>query len=207
MSGAAHPGQPGHPAEDADRAAIRRVIEAWGFRRDSGEWEALSETFHPEGRIAVSWFAGSFADFVDSCMAIFGRSFSKHVACGSRITLRGSRAVAETDMLLFTRGLVGEAEVATQTNMRFLDRVERRGDGPWRILDRVAIYDHDMLLSLPGGAALVIPPEELAGLAPGYRFLAWRLRRAGRQIADNLPGPGTPEEAQARRGAADWLAA
>jgi len=205
MSGTVNPGQPGSPAADADRAAIRRVIEAWGFLRDSGDWEGLGETFHPEGRIAVSWFAGAFPDFVAACTASRGRSFAKHVACGSRIELRGPRAVAETDMLLFTRGLVGEVEVATQTNLRFLDRVERRGEGPWRILDRVAIYDHDVLLPAPGGPALVLPSEELAGLAPGYRFLAWRLRRAGRTIADNLPCPGTAEEAAARRDAAAWL--
>ncbi len=199
-----HPGLPA-PAADTDRAAIRRVIEAWGFARDGGEWDALADTFHPDGRIAVSWFSGTFADFVAACRANRGRSFSKHVMCGGRVALGGDRAVAETDVLLFTRGTVEGVEVETRTNMRFLDRFERRGDGVWRAFDRVALYDHDSMAPVIPGAPIPLDPAELVGLAPGHRFLAWRLRRAGRTIPDDLPGPGTPEEAARRAECDAWL--
>ncbi|WP_426959379.1 nuclear transport factor 2 family protein [Muricoccus radiodurans] len=207
MSEAEHPGQPGRPEEEADRAAIRRVIEAWGFRRDAGEWDALSETFHLEGTIAVSWYAGPFAGFVEACRAIRGRNFSKHVMCGSRLVLRGRRALAETDVLLHMRGLVDGVEMIGQTNMRFLDRVERRGEGPWRLLDRVAVYDHDTIAPAIPGTAAPIAAEELAGLAPGHRFLAWRLRRAGRTVPDDLPAPGSAREAALRQEGDTWLEA
>ncbi|WP_376094415.1 nuclear transport factor 2 family protein [Roseomonas sp. CCTCC AB2023176] len=203
-----HAGMPRDAAEDADLTAVRRLIEAWGFRRDAGEWEALADTFHPEGSIAVSWYGpGPFAGFVAACRANRGKTFSKHAMCGSRVTFRGPRAVAETDVLLFMRGAVQGVEVVGQTNMRFLDRIERRGDGAWRILDRTAIYDHDMMAPAISGTALPVAPDALTGLPPGYRFLAWRLRLAGRTVPDDLPTPGSKAEATLRREAAAWLAA
>ena len=203
----AHPGLPRDPAEDADRAAIRRLIEAWGFRRDAGEWDALTDTFHPDGRIAVSWYAhGPFSGFVAACRANRGKTFSKHAMCGGRVELRGPRAVAETDVLLFMRGAVGGVEVVGQTNMRFLDRLERRGDGVWRILDRVAIYDHDTMAPAIPGTVVPMAPGALDGLPPGHRFLAWRLRLVGRTVPDDLPSPRSEAEAALRREAAAWLA-
>jgi hypothetical protein len=196
-----HPGQPRSPAEEADLAAIRRVVEAWGFARDGGDWEALAATFHPEGRIAVSWFDGPFADFVESCRVRRSVAYSKHAMAGSRVALRGDRAFAETDVLLFMRGPVEGVEMIGQTNMRFLDRFERRA-GIWRILDRIAVYDHDMMLpAVPGSA----PAMDLAGDAPGHRFLAWRLRRAGRTVPSDLPGPGSAGEAARRAEGLAWL--
>ncbi|WP_338664704.1 nuclear transport factor 2 family protein [Pararoseomonas sp. SCSIO 73927] len=200
----AHPGLPGTAAEEADRAAIRRVIEAWGFARDAGDWDALAATFQPDGRIAVSWFDGPFAAFVETCRARRSVSYSKHVMCGSRVLLRGDRALAETDVLLCMRGPVEGAEMIGQTNMRFLDRVERRGGGAWRVLRRDAIYDHDWMVPATPGAVPSLPD---AGDAPGHRFLAWRLRRAGRTVPADLPGQGSEGEAALRAGGLAWLEA
>lgn len=183
-----HPGLPRDSAEDADHAAIRRLIEAWGFRRDGAEWDALLETFHQDGTIAVSWYAGSFDGFVTACRANRGKSFSKHVMCGSRVTVNG-------------------VEFTGQTNMRFLDRISRHDDEPWRILQRVAIYDHDTMAPAIPGTPSSVEAEGLLGLPPGYRFLAWRLRAAGRAVPDDLPGPGSEAEATLRREADAWLAA
>jgi hypothetical protein len=187
-----------------DRSTIRDLVEAWGFRRDAGEWEALADTFHPEGDISVSWFSGAFADFVAASRARAGRSFSKHVMGGSRVVLRGDRALSETDVFLFGRSGIDGVEVAGTTLMRFLDRVERRA-GAWRLLSRVAVYDHDTLAPAVPGTQLSVPAEEIAGLPPGYRFLAWRLRRAGLSVPEDLPTRGS--EAEDRRRAADaaWL--
>lgn len=198
----AHPGLPGTAAEEADRAAIRRVIEAWGFARDCGDWDALAATFQPDGRIAVSWFEGPFAEFVETCRARRSVSYSKRVMCGSRVLLRGRHALAETDVLLCMRGPVGGTEMIGQTNMRFLDRVERRGNGAWRVLRRDAIYDHDWMVPAVPGAAPAMPD---AGDAPGHRYLAWRLRGAGRTVPPDLPGPGSGSEAGLRAGGLAWL--
>ncbi|NGM23413.1 nuclear transport factor 2 family protein [Roseomonas stagni] len=188
-----------------DRAAIRELVEAWGFRRDAGEWDALLDTFHPEGDIAVSWFAGPFADFVAASRARAGRSFSKHVMAGSRVTPRGDRALAETDVTLHGRSVVDGVEVTGTTLMRFLDRVERRA-GRWRLLSRIAIYDHDALAASIPGTPFAVPVEEVAALPAGYRFLAWRLRRAGLTVPALLPTPGSDLERSRREADAAWLA-
>jgi len=202
-----HPGQPRPATEEADHAAIRRLIQAWGFARDGGHWDALAETFHPDGRIAVSWYDGPWPGFVETCRGRRGASFSKHAMCGSRIDLRGARAVAETDVLLFMRGPVEGVEMTGQTNMRFLDRIERRADGIWRVLDRAALYDHDVIAPSIPGTPIPIRAEELEGDAPGHRFIAWRLRKAGRTVPHDLPGRGSPGEAALRAAAGAWLEA
>lgn len=202
-----HPGRPLDPAAEADLAAIRRLIDAWGFARDGREWETLAGLFHPDGTIAVSWFAGSFADFVEACRRRQGGPFSKHAMAGSRVALDGPRAVAETDVLLFMRGPIDGVEIITQTNMRFLDRIERRGDGVWRILDRVAIYDHDVAVPAIPGTGQPLDLAAASGTAPGHRFLSWRLRSAGATVPDDLPTPGSAREAEIKSTARAWLAA
>ena len=58
---------------DADKIACAEVVQAWGFARDQGRWADLLDSFHPDGRIHVSWFLGSFPDFVDRCRQNHGR--------------------------------------------------------------------------------------------------------------------------------------
>ena len=202
-----HPGHPVAAAEDAARSAIRRLIDAWGFSRDARQWESLADTFHPDGTIAVSWYSGPFSGFVDVCRTRQSAAFSKHVMAGSRVELLGSRALAETDVLLFMRGLVDGVEMIGQTNMRFLDCIEQRGDDVWRILDRVALYDHDMILPAVPDKVPLISDEELEGDAPGHRFLAWRLRRNGRTVPSDLFGLGSEREAELQQKRAAWLKA
>src|SRR5262249_34107005 len=50
-----------------DKYACAELIQAWGLYRDQGKWPQLLATFVPEGEIAVSWFSGSFREFVDRC--------------------------------------------------------------------------------------------------------------------------------------------
>ena len=50
-----------------DKYACAELIQAWGFYRDQGKWPQLLATFVPDGQIAVSWFSGSFREFVERC--------------------------------------------------------------------------------------------------------------------------------------------
>ncbi len=202
-----HPGRPAPAAEEAALCAIRRLVDAWGFARDGREWDMLADTFQPDGTITVSWYSGPFSGFVEICRTRQNAAFSKHMMGGSRVELRDRRALAETDVLLFMRGPVDGIEMIGQTNMRFLDRIERREDDVWRILDRVALYDHDMILPAVPGEAPLIGKEELEGDAPGHRFLAWRLRRNGRTVPPDLFGLGSAREAELRQQRAAWLGA
>ena len=50
-----------------DKLACADVIVSWGLYRDQRRWPELLSTFHPDGEIAVSWFRGPFAEFVEHC--------------------------------------------------------------------------------------------------------------------------------------------
>jgi hypothetical protein len=89
--------------------------------------------------------------------------------------------------------------------MRFLDRVERRDGTTWRILDRVAVYDHDMLIPAVPGRSVEIPLIEIEKLDPSYRFLAWQLRRANLPVPDTLPTRGSKMERDLLDANAAWL--
>jgi SnoaL-like domain len=54
-----------------DKSACAELIQAWAIYRDQGKWPQLLATFVPEGEIAVSWFSGSFREFVDRCRQSF----------------------------------------------------------------------------------------------------------------------------------------
>ena len=53
------------PMDANDKYACAELIQTWGLYRDQGKWPQLLATFVPEGQIAVSWFSGSFREFVD----------------------------------------------------------------------------------------------------------------------------------------------
>ena len=53
----------------ADKIACAELIQAWGVARDQGKWKDLRATFTPDGHISVSWFRGSFEQFVERCRA------------------------------------------------------------------------------------------------------------------------------------------
>ena len=50
-----------------DKTACAELVQAWGFARDQGRWDDLLAIFHSGGEIAVSWFRGPFAEFVEHC--------------------------------------------------------------------------------------------------------------------------------------------
>ena len=130
--------------EVADKFAIAELIQAWGLYRDQGKWKELRGTFTPDGHISVSWFRGPFEQFVERCRAGFAasRSWSRHHLFAPTIKLDKDRAIAETPVIIRVRQKFGAVEADLTSFSRFLDRVERRGDG-WLIAERAAIAIDD----------------------------------------------------------------
>src|SRR4249920_3230210 len=84
-----------------DKYECAEVIQAWGLYRDQGKWPELLATFVPEGQIAISWFSGSFAEFVDRCRTSFDAGQrSKHHIFPSMVRVARDRAVAETNIVI-----------------------------------------------------------------------------------------------------------
>src|SRR5262245_56268862 len=136
---------PGALMNADDKYACAELIQAWGFYRDQGKWPELLATFAPEGQIAISWFSGSFREFVELSRKAFdaGR-YSKHHLFPSLVRVNGDRALAETNVVIFVRQKIDGVLVDMTSHARFLDRLERAG-GRWRILERNAIYESDRL--------------------------------------------------------------
>jgi hypothetical protein len=135
-----------------------------------------------------------------------GKSFAKHIICNSSINLREKHAVAETNVILIGRGSIQSITCHGETHMRFLDCFQRSRDGRWQILDRSAVYDHDLLTAVHPGDRLELPDSSAEGWPIEYRFLAMRLSARGMTVASDLPTKGSESEKQIRLRCAEWLA-
>ena len=99
--------------EYADKFAIAELIAAWGVYRDQGKWRELRDTFTPDGQISISWFRGSFEEFVARCEVNFeaGDTWSRHHLFAPAVTLGGDRAIAETGVIIRVRQMFKEVPV------------------------------------------------------------------------------------------------
>ena len=124
-----------------DKQACADVIVSWGLYRDQRRWPELLSTFHPDGEIAVSWFRGPFAEFVEHCKR---GGPSKHLIMAPLVQVNGDRATAETTIIIIVRQAIEDLAVDMTSRARFLDRLERR-NGEWKVLERAAVYEQDRL--------------------------------------------------------------
>ncbi len=191
-----------------DKAACTELIQNWGFWRDQGRWAELRETFHPGGRISVTWFSGPFAEFVEASKRSFGspKSTSKHLIGLPMLKLSGERAVAETNISILGRQDLDGVLVDSVAHARFLDRLERR-QGAWRIVERVAIYEKDTLTPVKPDPAFdaMMRGVDFSRYPKACCFLAYRLERLGRTLADPIYCDGMPETGALYLRYADWL--
>jgi len=196
----------------ADRLAIRDVVETWASARDSGDWEAFRNCWHDDGYMMATWFQGPKEDFIRVSQEGAARGVNiLHFTGGCRITLQGTRAIAQTRMTIMQRGPVEGVLCDVACTGRFYDFLEQR-DGRWGIVLRQPIYEKDRLdpvdPSTPA-ASLSLDPDLLARYPEGYRYLAYLQVQAGYPVKPDMPGLRGPEakmlERLYERGAA-WLA-
>ena len=48
-----------------DELEIDRVVTAWEFARDHGDWEVLDACFHDDATIHISWYFGKATEFIE----------------------------------------------------------------------------------------------------------------------------------------------
>jgi hypothetical protein len=193
--------------QESDKYACSELIQAWGFYRDQGRWPELIATFAPEGQISVSWFRGSFREFVERCRKSFDAGQrSKHHILPSTVRVAGERAVAETNIVILVRQKIGGVPVDMTSYARFLDRLERR-DACWVILERAAVYEHDRLDPVEPSDAFdqLFKATDLSIYPEQYRYMAARLVAAGRALAPVVYRDGSPETAQLYAHYNAWL--
>ncbi|MGZ4612787.1 MAG: nuclear transport factor 2 family protein [Kineosporiaceae bacterium] len=192
---------------DADRLAIRDVVENWAVWRDAGDWERFRTVWHDDGRMMATWFQGTAEEFIEASRAGWDRGVQiLHFLGGTSIDVEGDRAIAQTKMTISQRAEVEGVLCDVVCTGRFYDFFEKR-DGRWAIVLRQPIYEKDRLDPVTPGAVPRLDPERLASFPAGYRHLAYLQDGIGYRVKTDMPGLVGPEvEALCARGAG-WLSA
>jgi hypothetical protein len=190
-----------------DQLAVAELVRYERDARDHGRWEEMASSYAPDSVVHISWFNGSGAEFVLRSQEISERGLTgRHRLWPSLVRCNGDRAVAETDMAVELRRVVGGVEVDNTAYARLLTRARRTQDG-WRIVRFESIYQRDTLVPVVPGTAPEIDPDDLAKYRSSYRFLSYLLALDGQELAQDLPGDDRPELVAAVRDAAlQWLA-
>src|SRR5665213_2114685 len=148
--------------DQADRFAIRELVENWALWRDAGDWERFATCWHDDGRMMATWFQGSAEAFIKVSREGFERGVSiLHFLGGSSIDVAGDRAVAQTKMTISQRALVHRVLVDVVCTGRFYDFMERR-NGRWGVVLRQPIYEKDRMDPVDPAAHLELDQEILS---------------------------------------------
>ena len=196
--------------EQAERFAIREVVENWAVFRDAGDWERFRSCWHDDGRMMATWFQGSAEAFIKVSREGFERGVSiLHFLGGSSIEVHGERAIAQTKMTINQRALVHKVLVDVVCTGRFYDFMEKRavagGEARWGVVLRQPIYEKDRLDPVDPAERLELDPEILSRFPTGYRHLAYLQTEIGYKVKPDMPGlTGHEVEALYARGRR-WL--
>ncbi len=161
--------------------------------------EELSDCYWPDATVTTSWTSGSAADYLKA-----GNAQSKRAeASADEVILNrssapiihqnGNRAYAE----LPTTGKhwikVNGIEAIWTSYMRLIYRLEKR-DGVWKIADMTSVFEKDTLEPVIAGNDLHINSQDLEGLRPSYRWLAYTRIKAGGEVNPDMLGTDRPED-------------
>jgi hypothetical protein len=190
----------GWDPQAAARLAITERVHGWIYR-DLGEWDALRDLFHPDGIIDISWFNGTADEFVEASKRMSRSPFqSKHMMSTPLTTIRGERAIAETNAIII--GENAELGLGVCVHCRLYDRFEARG-GTWKIVVRQAIYDFANF-TFPRGP-IAVDHDLLDEYPRPYAALAYVLEKSGFPLASELPTKGSAPERDMKRDGLEWL--
>jgi hypothetical protein len=193
--------------DDADRLAIRDLLENWAVWRDAGDWERFATVWHDDGVMLATWFQGSAADFIRVSREGFDRGVRiLHFLGGTSIDLSADqmRSIAQTKMTITQRTAVHDVECDVVCTGRFYDFLEKR-DERWGLVLRQPIYEQDRLSPVSGGPSPPLKLERLDAFPVGYRHLAYIQTMIGYDVKPDMPGLTGPEVQALYARGAHWL--
>lgn len=133
---------PGTPDPDtlADRQAIADLMALYCRGIDRLDRGLVRSCFHPDATDTHGSFHGTIDEFLDWAFRLLDRyDATMHLIANHHVTFGPrSRAVAETYGIAFHRSSDPDQRRNLTVGFRYLDRVERRDGGPWRIATRTA---------------------------------------------------------------------
>jgi SnoaL-like domain len=191
-----------------DKYACAELIQSWGLFRDQKRWAELLATFTSDGTIAVSWFRGPFAKFVERCRTREAQvGHAKHLIQLSVVRVSGERALAETSVVILVRQAIEGIAIDLTSHARFLDRLVKK-DRAWQLAERAAIYERDRLDPVEPSVAFaaLIERADCARYPAPYRYMAYRISAAGGTLAMPVLCDGMAETDALRARYAKWLA-
>jgi hypothetical protein len=173
---------------DADKIAIRELIENWALWRDAGDWERFATVWHDDGWMTATWFQGPASEFIRVSREGFDKGVSiLHFLGGFTCDVVWGRAISQTKMTINQRATVDNVLVDVVCTGRFYDFLEKR-HGRWGIVRRQPIYEKDRMDPVDPAARLVLDADRLARFPEGYRHLAYLQSSIGFSVKGNLPG-------------------
>ncbi len=199
---------------NAEKLAIREVIENWALWRDAGDWERFATVWHKDGWMTATWFQGPAHEFIRVSRDGFERGVNiLHFLGGFTCDVNGARAVAQTKMTINQRATVDGVLVDVICTGRFYDFLEKWVDRSaaldvdrWGIVRRQPIYEKDRMDPVDPGVTLPLDPDRLSRFPEGYRHLAYLQSTIGFTVKDNLPGLRGPAVQKLYAEGAAWLA-
>ena len=190
---------------NADKLAIREVIENWALWRDAGDWDRFATVWHDDGWMTATWFQGSASEFIRVSREGFEKGVSiLHFLGGFTCDVAGTRAISQTKMTINQRATVDSVLVDVVCTGRFYDFLENRDR--WAIVRRQPIYEKDRMDPVDPAASLALDPERLARFPEGYRHLAYLQSKIGFPVKNNLPGLRGPAVEKLYAEGRGWLA-
>jgi len=193
------------PDGDAEKRAIRELVENWAVWRDARLWDRFRTVWHADGRMMATWFQGGFEEFITVNDEGWARGVRiLHFLGGSAIDVQDHRAIAQTKMTISQRAPVEGVICDVVCTGRFYDFFEKR-EGRWGMVLRQPIYEKDRLDPVDPSAKLVLDKDLLKRFPEGYRHLAYLQSKIGYKVKSDMPGiEGAELQALYTRGAR-WL--
>jgi hypothetical protein len=139
--------------ESIDRDEIINLISKSIVTRDSGLWDQLAECYHSKAEFTSSWYKGKPADFFKLAAAKLEAARKeggeqKHLTSNHWIEIKGDRAIAECDLILFMRRAINGVELDFATWSRRLQLIEKEnGEEDLQTLGHLRAGPHG-----PGGS-------------------------------------------------------
>ena len=161
--------------------------------------QELAECYWPDATVTTSWTSGSVADYLKASNSQKNRAEADadevilNRSSAPIIHQNKNRAYAE----LPTEGkhwikVNGEDAIWT-SYMRLIYRLEKR-NGIWKIADMTSVFEKDTLEPVIPGTDLHINPQDLEGLRPAYRWMAYTRTKAGGKVDSDMLGTDRPED-------------
>lgn len=146
----------------ADRQAIRDLILTYCRGIDRLDRDLVASCFHEDATDTHGSFRGTIEEFIDWAFGLLDRYDSTmHLVANHLATIRNNAAVAETYGIAYHRSSDPDPRRNLTVGFRYIDRLERRDGGPWRIAQRVATTEW---VTAPGtGSEWPIPNDSAIG--------------------------------------------